>query len=206
MGDVTEKKNGNLRKSKWDWQTIENLILAGKTNREICDMPEFKGLSYEYLKNRAAKLGLHSKREEVKIIAAGGVNSSIAERRTEGIEKHHVFTFEQLDKMRKAILEHKVKGSVKDLKEMMGLFQSYIDAAEQSYGLKGQDMDQRSISLNAMVSLHVRPPQKDETPIITGNIIVEEVRDTTGTQENRLESIEAGAESGGSDPDSTAEG
>ena len=206
MGDITEKKKGNLRKSKWDWTTIENLILAGKTNREICDMPEFKGLSYEYLKNRAAKLGLHSKREEVKVLAAGGVNSSIAERRTEGIEKHHVFTFEQLDKMRKAILEHKVKGSVKDLREMMSLFQSYIDAAEQSYGLKGQDMDQRAISLNAMVSLHIKPPARDFGPNITGNMVVEEVRDMTGTLGNGLESIEAGAESGGSDPDSGAEG
>ena len=206
MGNVTEKKKSNVRKSKWDWQTIENLILAGKTNREICDMPEFKGLSYEYLKNRAAKLGLHSKREEVKIIAAGGVNSSIAERRTEGIEKHHIFTFEQLNKMRTAILEHKVKGSVKDLREMMSLFQSYIDAAEQSYGLKGQDMDQRAISLNAMVSLHIKPPERDIGPIVAGNMVVEEVRDMTGTLENRLESIEAGAESGGSDPVPAAEG
>jgi len=190
-----------VRKSKWDWTTIENLILAGKTNREICDMPEFKGLSYEYLKNRAAKFGFHSKREEVKIIAAGGVNSSIAERRTEGIEKHHVFTFEQLDKMRKAILEHKVKGSVKDLKEMMSLFQSYIDAAEQSYGLKGQDMDQRAISLNAMVSLHIKPPERDFGPTITGNMVVEEVRDTTERVEKLVDgghrqSVESGSVGG----------
>jgi hypothetical protein len=199
MGNSAKRKNGNIRGAKWDWVKIENLILSGKSNREILEMPEFEGMSYDYLKNRAAKFGLHRKKEEIKLIASGGVNRNIAEQRTEGIEKHHVFTFQQLEKMRGAILEHKVKGTVKDLREMMGLFQSYIDAAEQSYGLKGQDMDQRAISLNAMVSLHVRPPQKDETPVVTGNIIVEEVRDMTGT-------IEAGAEIGGSDPDSGAEG
>ena len=196
MGNSAKRKDGNIRGAKWDWVKIENLILSGKTNREILEMPEFQGMSYEYLKNRAAKFGLHRKKEEIKLIASGGVNRNIAEQRTEGIEKHHVFTFQQLDKMRKAILEHKVKGSVKDLREMMGLFQSYIDAAEQSYGLKGQDMDQRAISLNAMVSLHIKPPERDIGPVITGNMVVEQVRDTT----ERVESIAECAESGGLDP------
>lgn len=206
MGNVTKNKEGKLRKAKWDWTKIENLILAGKSNREILEMPEFDGMSYDYLKNKAARLGLHSKKQEVAIMASGGVDRGIAERRTEGIERHHVFTFEQLDKMRDAILDHKVKGSVKDLKEIMTLFQSYIDAAEQSYGLKGGDMDSRAISLNAMVSLHISPPQRDEGSIVAGNVTIEQVDNKTEPIENGVESIEAEAESGGSDPDSAAEG
>jgi len=122
---------------------------------------------------------LHQKAEEVQIIAKGNVDRSIAERRTTGIEEHHVFTFEQLEKMRKAILEHKVTGKVQDLRSMMTLFQQYIDAAEKSYGLNGKDMDERAISLNAMVSLHVVPPQRDEPRNVTHDVALEEVQESS---------------------------
>lgn len=183
--NVTKKKQKrNMippppRPVKWDWPLIEKLILSGKTNKEILEMPEFEGMSYAYLKNKSAKFGLHQKAEEVQIIAKGNVDRSIAERRTSGIEEHHVFTFEQLEKMRKAILEHKVTGKVQDLRSMMTLFQQYIDAAEKSYGLNGKDMDERAISLNAMVSLHVVPPQRDEPRNVTHEIALEEVRDSS---------------------------
>lgn len=175
------KKTGNMmppppRPIKWDWPLIERLILSGKTNKEILEMPEFQGMSYAYLKNKSAKFGLQRKANEVQIISQGQFERSIADRRTKGIEDHHLFTFEQLEKMRKAILEHKVSGKVQDLRSMMTLFQQYIDAAEKSYGLNGKDMDERAISLNAMISLHVAPPQKDEPINITPEIAMEEVQ------------------------------
>jgi len=169
------------RPVKWDWPLIERLILSGKTNKEILEMPEFEGMSYAYLKNKSAKFGLHQKAEDVAIISRGNVDRSIAERRTSGIEDHHVFTFEQLEKMRKAILEHKVTGKVQDLRSMMTLFQQYIDAAEKSYGLNGKDMDERAISLNAMVSLHVIPPQRDEPRNVTLDVTMDEVQAVTAT-------------------------
>ena len=193
--NVTKKKQKrNMippppRPVKWDWPKIERLILAGKTNREILEMPEFEGMSYAYLKNKSAKFGLHQKAEEVQIIAKGNVDRSIAERRTTGIEEHHVFTFEQLEKMRKAILEHKVTGKVQDLRSMMTLFQQYIDAAEKSYGLNGKDMDERAISLNAMVSLHVMPPPKDEPRNVTHEIAMEEVQAVTAIPSDEKEAI-----------------
>ena len=180
--NVTKKKQvRNMippppRPIKWDWPLIERLILSGKTNKEILEMPEFEGMSYAYLKNKSAKFGLHQKAEDVAIISRGNVDRSIAERRTSGIEDHHVFTFEQLEKMRKAILEHKVTGKVQDLRSMMTLFQQYIDAAEKSYGLNGKDMDDRAISLNAMVSLHVLPPPKDEPRNVTLEVAMQEVQ------------------------------
>ena len=191
------KKTGNMlppppRPIKWDWPKIERLILAGKTNKEILEMPEFQGMSYAYLKNKSAKFGLHQKAEDVQIIARGEVDRSIAERRTAGIEEHHLFTFEQLEKMRKAILEHKVTGKVQDLRSMMTLFQQYIDAAEKSYGLNGKDMDERAISLNAMVALHVIPPQKDEPRNVTLDVTMEEVQAGSATSFEESEAIAEG--------------
>lgn len=196
--NVTKKKQKrNMippppRPVKWDWPLIEKLILSGKTNKEILEMPEFEGMSYAYLKNKSAKFGLHQKAEEVQIIAKGNVDRSIAERRTSGIEEHHVFTFEQLEKMRKAILEHKVTGKVQDLRSMMTLFQQYIDAAEKSYGLNGKDMDERAISLNAMVSLHVVPPQKDEPRNVTIDVAMDEVQEVTAIPNEEKEAIAEG--------------
>ena len=180
------------RPVKWDWPLIERLILSGKTNKEILEMPEFEGMSYAYLKNKSAKFGLHQKAEEVQIIAKGNVDRSIAERRTSGIEEHHVFTFEQLEKMRKAILEHKVTGKVQDLRSMMTLFQQYIDAAEKSYGLNGKDMDDRAISLNAMVSLHVVPPQRDEPRNVTLEVAMDEVQVSSAIPSEEKEAIAEG--------------
>jgi len=196
--NVTKKKQKrNMippppRPVKWDWPKIERLILAGKTNKEILEMPEFEGMSYAYLKNKSAKFGLHKKAEEVQIIAKGEVDRGLAEKRTAGIEEHHLFTFEQLEKMRKAILEHKVSGKVQDLRSMMTLFQQYIDAAEKSYGLNGKDMDERAISLNAMVALHVVPPQKDEPRSVTIEVAHEEVQADRATSFEENEAIAEG--------------
>lgn len=196
--NVTKKKQArNMippppRPVKWDWPLIEKLILSGKTNKEILEMPEFEGMSYAYLKNKSAKFGLHQKAEDVAIISRGNVDRSIAERRTSGIEDHHVFTFEQLEKMRKAILEHKVTGKVQDLRSMMTLFQQYIDAAEKSYGLNGKDMDERAISLNAMVSLHVMPPPRDEKPNVAIEVAMQEVRESSAIPSEEKESIAEG--------------
>ena len=196
--NVTKKKQARNtippppRPVKWDWPLIERLILSGKTNKEILEMPEFEGMSYAYLKNKSAKFGLHQKAEDVAIISRGNVDRSIAERRTSGIEDHHVFTFEQLEKMRKAILEHKVTGKVQDLRSMMTLFQQYIDAAEKSYGLNGKDMDERAISLNAMVSLHVIPPQRDEPRNVTIEVAHEEVQVSSATPSDENSAIAEG--------------
>jgi hypothetical protein len=196
--NVTKKKQKRNtippppRPVKWDWPLIERLILSGKTNKEILEMPEFEGMSYAYLKNKSAKFGLHQKAEDVAIISRGNVDRSIAERRTSGIEDHHVFTFEQLEKMRKAILEHKVTGKVQDLRSMMTLFQQYIDAAEKSYGLNGKDMDERAISLNAMVSLHVIPPQRDEPRNVTLEVAMQEVQESSAIPNEEKEAIAEG--------------
>ena len=150
---------------KWDWDLIERLLMAGKTVREVHNMEEFggRGMSLAYLKNQVAKRKLLDKRDEVLAKAKAATDKTIVERRTAGVEEHHLFAFTQLEKLRMAIAEHQVKGSVKELREMIDLFQKYLEAAETSYGLKGADVaSTQAVSLNAMVALHIAPPSKAE--------------------------------------------
>ena len=74
----------------------------------------------------------------------------------------------------------------------MTLFQQYIDAAEKSYGLNGKDMDERAISLNAMVALHVVPPQKDEPRNVTLDVTMQEVQAGSATSFEESEAIAEG--------------
>jgi hypothetical protein len=150
---------------KWDWDLIERLLMAGKTVREVHAMEEFggRGMSLAYLKNQVAIRKLLDKRDEVLAKAKAATDKTIVERRTAGVEEHHLFAFDTLEKLRRAIAEHQVKGSVKELREMIDLFQKYLEAAETSYGLKGADVaSTQAVSLNAMVALHIAPPSKAE--------------------------------------------
>jgi hypothetical protein len=163
MEAKSEKKQGNLRgnvRCKWDWDLIERLLMSGKTNKEIIEMPEFKGMTYAYLKNKAAKLGLHRKRAQIAVMSEAQVDRSIASYRTQGIEEHHIFTFETLEKMREAIRKNGIGGKTSELRAIFDLIQRYVTTATEGYGLKGQSMDAQHISLQAMVSLHVTPPPK----------------------------------------------
>jgi hypothetical protein len=126
-------------------------------------MEEFggKGMSLAYLKNQVSRRSLLDKRDEVLAKAKAATDKTIVERRTAGVEEHHLFAFGTLEKLRMAIAEHQVKGSVKELREMIDLFQKYLEAAETSYGLKGADVSStQAVSLNAMVALHIAPPSK----------------------------------------------
>ena len=145
-----------------DWALIEQLLLDGKTVREIQEMDEFggRGMSLVYLKNQVSKRKLLSKRDDILIKAKAAIGQTIQGKRQSGVEEHHLFVFETLDRMRSAILEHRVKGSVKELREMIDLLQKYIDAASEGYGLKGEQASAPAVSLNAMVALHIQPPSK----------------------------------------------
>jgi hypothetical protein len=187
---------------KWDWDLIERLLMAGKTVREVHAMEEFggKGMSLAYLKNQVAIRKLLDKRDEVLAKAKAATDKTIVERRTAGVEEHHLFAFGTLEKLRMAIAEHQVKGSVKELREMIDLFQKYLEAAETSYGLKGADVSStQAVSLNAMVALHIAPPSK------AMEIEVESVRVDYQHGEAKKGGYAEGSESI-SDPESDAEG
>jgi hypothetical protein len=187
---------------KWDWDLIERLLMAGKTVREVHAMEEFggKGMSLAYLKNQVAIRKLLDKRDEVLARAKAATDKTLVERRTAGVEEHHLFAFGTLEKLRMAIAEHQIKGSVKELREMIDLFQKYLEAAETSYGLKGADVaSTQAVSLNAMVALHIAPPSKAE------EIEVQSVRVDYHHSESKKGSDAEGSESI-FDPETDAEG
>lgn len=147
-------------------------------------------MSLAYLKNQVAIRKLLDKRDEVLAKAKAATDKTIVERRTAGVEEHHLFAFDTLEKLRRAIAEHQVKGSVKELREMIDLFQKYLEAAETSYGLKGADVaSTQAVSLNAMVALHIAPPSKAE------EIEVESVRVDYQHSESKNDGDAEGSES-----------
>jgi len=150
-----------MNDGKWNWTLCEALVLAGQTVNEIMEHEEFKGISRKYLYNQIGKRGYKKRSAELEVLARQKIGKSLVDLRADGIEGHHKFAYDTLEKMRAAIADHKIKGSVKELREMLDVFQRYIDAAESSYGLKGQDVQGGSaVSLNAMVALHIVPPSK----------------------------------------------
>jgi hypothetical protein len=53
-------------------------------------------------------------------------------------------------------------------------------------------MDERAISLNAMVSLHVIPPPKDEPRNVTLEVAMQEVQESSAIPNEEKESIAEG--------------
>lgn len=158
---------------KWDWGKLEALIISGKSPKEICALPEFEGLNVRYLQNISARNGWVKKRREVEAAALAGMEKGIIDKRSAGVEEHHKFVFGQLERLRSAISEKQVKGSVKELREYLDMLQKYLDAAETSYGLKADQVrDESAVSLNAMVALHIIPPSRaNEIQVVEAEII-----------------------------------
>ena len=150
-----------MKESKWNWDKIERLVLGGTPAREIIAMPEFEGLNLRNLQNTCAKRGWTKKRKEIEQLAAAGMDKKLVDTRSEGVDAHHRFVFDQMSRMRSAIAEKAVKGNVKELREYLDMLQKYLDAAETSYGLKADQVkDETAVSLNAMVALHIIPPSR----------------------------------------------
>jgi hypothetical protein len=151
------------RQTKWDWEKIEQLVLSGKTASDICKMDEFVGMNQKYLANQISVRGLVRKRQELAVAGKKVDTLTKADRRAEGVEKHYQFSFEMMERLRRSIGAHKVEGSVKELRQTVDLFQSYLDAADKSYGLRNEVKNDAAASLNAMIALHILPPSKAES-------------------------------------------
>jgi hypothetical protein len=186
------------RQTKWDWNRIEELVLSGKTASDICKMDEFVGMNQKYLANQISVRGLVRKRQELAVAGKRVDTLTKADRRAEGVEKHYQFSFEMMERLRRSIGAHKVEGSVKELRQTVDLFQSYLDAADKSYGLRNEVKNDAAASLNAMIALHILPPSKAEPveiievkalPIAEGR---EEKMDTPPAAEGEIVEVSAG--------------
>jgi hypothetical protein len=87
---------------------------------------------------------------------------------------------------------------VKELRQTVDLFQSYLDAADKSYGLRNEVKNDAAASLNAMIALHILPPSKAEPveiievkalPVAEGR---EEKMDAPPAAEGEIEQVSAG--------------
>jgi hypothetical protein len=186
------------RQTKWDWNRIEELVLSGKTASDICKMDEFVGMNQKYLANQISVRGLVRKRQELAVAGKKVDNLTKADRRAEGVEKHYAFSFEMMERLRRSIGAHKVEGSVKELRQTVDLFQSYLDAADKSYGLRNEVKNDAAASLNAMIALHILPPSKAESveiievkalPVAEGR---EEKMDAPPAAEGEIVEVSAG--------------
>jgi hypothetical protein len=164
--------------AKWDWDLVQRLLNEGKTVREIHEMDEFggRGMNFRYLKNQVSARKMLARRPERAVAVAETKAFKIAdvvpERKKKDTSEHHMFVFDQLERMRRAISQHKVKGSVKELREMVDLLNKYIDAADKAYGLKQEAAQNgRGASMNAMVALHISPPSKAQLDSLESKII-----------------------------------
>jgi hypothetical protein len=163
--------------AKWDWDLVQRLLNEGKTVREIHEMDEFggRGMNFRYLKNQVSARKMLARRPEKAIAVADAktfhISDVVPERKKKDTGEHHMFVFDQLERMRRAIAQHKVKGSVKELREMVDLLNKYLDAATKAYGLEKEGASSRGASLNAMVALHIAPPSKAQLDSLESKII-----------------------------------
>jgi hypothetical protein len=171
--------------AKWDWDLVQRMLNEGKTVREIHEMDEFggRGMNFRYLKNQVSARKMLARRPEKAVAIAETKAFSIAdvvpERKKKDTGEHHMFVFDQLERMRRAIATHKVKGSVKELREMVDLLNKYLDAATKAYGLEKEGHSSRGASLNAMVALHIAPPSRAQLNELESRIVEMGV-DTSG--------------------------
>jgi len=163
--------------AKWDWDLVQRLLNEGKTVREIHEMDEFggRGMNFRYLKNQVSARKMLARRPERAVAVADAktfhISDVVPERKKKDTGEHHMFVFDQLERMRRAIAQHKVKGSVKELREMVDLLNKYLDAATKAYGLEKEGNSSRGASLNAMVALHIAPPSKAQVQELESKII-----------------------------------
>jgi hypothetical protein len=171
--------------AKWDWDLVQRMLNEGKTVREIHEMDEFggRGMNFRYLKNQVSARKMLARRPEKAVEVADAktfhITDVVPERKKKDTGEHHLFVFDQLERMRRAIAQHKVKGSVKELREMVDLLNKYLDAATKAYGLEKEGNSSRGASLNAMVALHIAPPSRSQLQDLESRIVEMGV-DTSG--------------------------
>jgi len=86
----------------------------------------------------------------------------------------------QLEEERKVIDERKKLKGTKEQKERLELLTELDKTARRTLGLDQQEVqNQRAMSVNAMISLHITPPERDEIGFVTAKHINQELEGET---------------------------
>lgn len=151
------------RPKKWNWEDIKSHYMAGQDVADITKLPQYKGLSPFYFRNVMVREKWAKQRDLIRTQASAKIEKKLIHKMGEESEQHLWFMLKQIDEERKVIDERKKLKGTKEQKERLELLTELDKTARRTLGLDQQDIsNQKTMSLNAMISLHVTPPQKDE--------------------------------------------
>jgi hypothetical protein len=176
------KKQVDARK-KWDMDKVRALYIQGIEIADIVKMPEFNGLSRFYVKNVMIKGKWSHQRQLIRTQSTGLIEKTIIDAMKEQTEDHLRFMLKQVSEERAEIVARKKMGNIKDQRERLEVLSELDKTARRTLGLDEQNIaDRKTMSVNAMISLHMTPPKaNEEVEIVTGKHImegeVEEVED-----------------------------
>lgn len=193
------KKQVDARK-KWDMDKVRALYIQGIEIADIVKMPEFNGLSRFYVKNVMIKGKWSQQRQLIRTQSTGLIEKTIVDAMKEQTEDHLRFMLKQISEERAEIVARKKMGNIKDQRERLEVLAELDKTARRTLGLDEQNVaDKRTMSVNAMISLHMTPPKaNEEVEIVTGKHIMEgevkEVEDVEAIVSDSVDDEEGQAE------------
>lgn len=185
------------RPKKWNWEEIKAHYMAGMDVADITKLPQYKGLSPFYFRNVMVREKWAKQRDLIRTQAAAKIEKKLIHKMGEESEQHLWFMLKQIDEERKVIEERKKLKGTKEQKERLELLTELDKTARRTLGLDQQDVsNQRAMSVNAMISLHVTPPQKDEMGYVEGKHNIQILEGKTPPENAIVTDNEEGAEEG----------
>lgn len=185
------------RPKKWNWEEIKSHYMAGLDVADITKLPQYKGLSPFYFRNVMVKEKWAKQRELIRTQASAKIEKKLIHKMGEESEAHLWFMLKQIEEERKVIDERKKLKGTKEQKERLELLTELDKTARRTLGLDQQDVsNQKAMSVNAMISLHVTPPSRDEMSNVTGKHRIEIVEGETRNEDAIVNDSEEGAEEG----------
>jgi hypothetical protein len=173
------------RPKKWNWEEIKSHYMAGLDVADITKLPQYKGLSPFYFRNVMVREKWAKQRDLIRTQASAKIEKKLIHKMGEESEQHLWFMLKQLEEERKVIDERKKLKGTKEQKERLELLTELDKTARRTLGLDQQEVqNQRAMSVNAMISLHITPPQKDEMSFVAAKHIIEVSEEKTRPQDS----------------------
>ena len=184
MPDMDRNPENIGRPKKWNWEEIKAHYMAGMDVADITKLPQYKGLSPFYFRNVMVKERWAKQRDLIRTQAAAKIEKKLIHRMGEESEAHLWFMLKQIEEERKVIEGRRKLTGTKEQKERLELLTELDKTARRTLGLDQQEVqNQKAMSVNAMISLHVTPPAKDEMGYVNGKHIIEVVEEKSAPQD-----------------------
>jgi hypothetical protein len=183
------------RPKKWNWEEIKAHYMAGLDVADITKLPQYKGLSPFYFRNVMVKEKWAKQRDLIRTQSAAKIEKKLIHKMGEESEAHLWFMLKQIEEERKVIEGRKKLTGTKEQKERLELLTELDKTARRTLGLDQQDVsNQKAMSVNAMISLHVTPPIKDDMSNVDAKHIIEVVEEKSRIENVIVNDTEEGEE------------